>query len=136
VLRAWDVETGQVFEPRELLRGRRLVVLPTRDGRHLALRDTLPSPDELTGPQAVRRNDWRFFHPDKGKMIGSGRFVPGTQEVVVKGERAYYLVAGPLRGPLDGLGVRSQMVQAVELYSGRLVWQRPVAGKAFTPPGR
>jgi hypothetical protein len=134
VLRSWDWLTGKAAEPRELRRGRRLVVLPTLDEKFLCLRDAAPSPDELVASQAGRRFDWSLYSLEEGKIIASVPHVPGTQAVAVVGARAYFLVAGQVPGPIDQPTVRPQGLQAFDLKTGKRAWERPLAGKQLSPP--
>jgi hypothetical protein len=132
VLLTWDRASQTPYPPRELLRGRRLMAQPTLDGKLLCLRDALPRPDDLVAAQA-RRSVWSIFDPT-GRQIAHLPYEPGTESVAVLGSRAYYLVAGPVRGPLDRPTLRPYTVQAVDLDTGKKLWERSLAGKTIVPP--
>jgi hypothetical protein len=132
VLLTWDRASQIPYPPRELLRGNRLLVQPTVDGKLLCLRDTLPRPDEMVASQA-RTSVWSIFAPT-GRLVARVPYEPGTEAIAVLGPRAYYLVASPVRGPLDRPTVRPRRVQAVELETGKKLWERALAGKTLVPP--
>jgi hypothetical protein len=134
MVRAWDWLTGKPASPRELLRGQRLVVQLSLDKGHLWLRDAAPSPEEMVTSEARKGYDWSVFSIAKGEFVGRVPFVPGTQGITVVGRRAYYLVAGPLSGPVDRPRLRDRYLYAVDLKSGKRVWEHEVAGKYLTPP--
>ncbi len=71
VRHAWDRETQKAEEPKELLRGKRLLVRETLDERILCLREASPSPDErasLTPNKSPRW--WWLFSVETDKVIG------------------------------------------------------------------
>ena len=92
-LRSWDLATGTANPPRELLAGRRLNVLPTMDGRFLLLRDA-------DGPESGKAASWSVFSVATGERTARAPFEAGTQAAAVIGSRAYYLLSGPVRGPI------------------------------------
>jgi hypothetical protein len=136
VLRAWDRVTGKPIPEVEVLTGRRLVVLPTLDEAFLLVRDAAPDPGELVSSATDKEKDWYVFPLDALTLRGRVPWVPGTQSALLFAGRAYFLVAGPVTGPLDRPGVRSQSVQAFDLVRGKKLWERPVAGRSITPPSR
>ncbi len=54
--------------------------------------------------------------------------------MVVLGKRVLYLVPGTLRGSLDQPKTPSRTLKAIDLTSGKKLWEHPVAGKLFVPP--
>jgi hypothetical protein len=134
MLRSWDWLSGKADEPRELLRGRRPLVLASLDEQFLFLRDAAPSPDELVASEAERRFDWGVYSLAAGKFVARLPHAAGTQSVLVLNERAYFLVGGAVRGPLDRGGEVTAKLRAVELKSGKLLWERAVAGKNVRLP--
>jgi hypothetical protein len=136
VLYGWDRQTGKPIKKRDLLPGRQPEVLASLDGRFLCLRDTAPPPDELLSSVARQQLNWHVYSLEKNEYVGRIPYTPGANSVLVKGKRAYFVVAGPMRGPLDRPSVRPRSLRAVELATGTTVWERPVAGKALNPPGR
>jgi hypothetical protein len=134
VLLAWDLKTSKPAPPGTLLVGLRPTVLPTLDGRFLCLRDDAPSPDEMMPSLVKRGSDWSIYSLEQGKVVAQARHVPGTQAVSFVDGRAFYLVTGSLRGPLDRPVLRSQSLVAVDTRTGKTLWQHAVAGKLVQPP--
>ncbi len=134
VLWAWGTQSGLPALRQELLRGRRPVVQTTLDGRFLCVRDALPSPDEMVASQVREKGAWSVYTP-LGKPLGHVPYAPGTESLAVLGHRAYCVVAGPVRGPLDRPTQRPRTLRTIDLKSGKLVWERPVAPRPLLPPG-
>jgi hypothetical protein len=134
VLWAWDTASGAPVLTRELLRGRRPVVQTTLDGRCLCLRDALPSPDEMVASQVRANSGWSLYSA-LGRPLGRIPYQPGTEALAVVGPRAYCLVAGPVRGPIDRPTERPRTLRAIDLKSGKTAWERPVAPRPLLPPG-
>lgn len=133
VLRSWDRITGQLLRTETLMKGKRLLVKTTLDELYLFLRDSPPSPDMRRANDAPWHS-WEVFEVATAKRVARISFTPGTEAVSILGMRVYALVGGPLRGPLDRPGVRPRTLQARDLKTGEVVWQRPVAGKVFDVP--
>jgi hypothetical protein len=134
VLWAWGSESGLPALQQELLRGRRLVVQTTLDGRYLCLRDALPSPDEMVASQVRELGAWSVYST-LGKPLGRVPYFAGTESLAVVGSRAYCVVAGPVRGPIDRPTERPRTLRVIDLKSGKLAWERPVAPRPLLPPG-
>ncbi len=133
VLRSWALADGVAGPEKELLAGKRLMAQATVDDRFLCVRDAFPSPDAEPGDARVRFG-WTVYAADSGDRIDRAPFEPGTQAVALIGPRIYYLVAGPVRGPIDKPFVHPRTLKAVDLKSGKTLWERPVEGKPVTPP--
>ncbi|HWG46765.1 MAG TPA: hypothetical protein VN688_28640 [Gemmataceae bacterium] len=132
---SWDRQSDKCSEPKELLRGKRLVVRATLDERFLCLREAHPRPDEkdlLTPSKPV--SWWWLFSVETGELMGRIPAEPGMHAVVVLGKRVLYLMPGSLRGPLDPHTLQPRMLKAIDLTSGKKLWERAVAGKLLTPP--
>lgn len=134
VLWGWASDSGLPVLRSELLRGRRPVVQTTLDGRCLCVRDALPSPDEMVSAQVRENGGWSVYSTF-GKSLGRVPYQPGTESLAVVGHRAYCLVSGPVRGPLDRPTERPRSLRAIDLKSGKAVWERPVAPRPLLPPG-
>lgn len=134
VLWAWGLQSGLPALRQELLRGQRLVVQTTLDGRCLCVRDALPSPDEMVASQTREKGAWAIY-TTLGKPLGHVPYTAGTESLAVLGHRAYCVVAGPVRGRLDRPTQRPRTLRAIDLKSGKLVWERPVAPRPLLPPG-
>ena len=135
VWHAWDRETHKAEPPKELLRGKRLLVRETLDEHILCLREATPSPDEratLTPSKAQRW--WWLYSVDLDKGIGRIPVEPGMHSLAVVGKRAFYLVPGTLRGRLDRPNMQPRTLKAIDLESGKKLWERSVAAKLLAPP--
>jgi hypothetical protein len=133
VLHAWDPITEEAEEPRVLMQGDHLLVRTTLDGRFLYIREKSPRPDEATLTARPRAEYWTLFAPETGQPVGRIPDEPGMHALVVLGPRAYYLVGGMSRGALDRPHVQPRTLQAIDLATGKKLWQRPVAGKLISP---
>ena len=133
-LSLWLWDAGKVSPPRELLTGKRLLALPTVDERLLCLRDASPSPDEGAGPGDRGRYGWSLFFADSGERLAQAPYDAGTEGVAVVGQRAFFLVAGSFKGPIDRPFVRPRGLKAFDLRTGKMLWERPVEGKLCSPP--
>jgi hypothetical protein len=134
VLRTWNERTGKEGPARELLSGSRPVVLADPNGLVLWLRDAAPSPDELgTNDAPGRRYGWTIWSVLDGHLVARVPFLPGTQQATLRGERAYCLVAAPLRGEAGTLTRRSYTLYARDVGSGKTLWQRTLSSKALVP---
>jgi hypothetical protein len=127
VLHSWDRTSGTAKAPREFLTGKRLNVLPTLDDRFLLLRDA-------AGAEATRPAAWSIFAVATGDPAGQAPFEAGTQAAALIGSRGYFLLSGPIRGPIHRGFVHPRLLRAVDLKTGKTLWERPVEGKVVTPP--
>src|SRR5262249_14701010 len=111
-LRSFDAATRQQLAVTELIRGRRLTVLPTVDEQYLRARDG------ASGPGAQADGDappapWSVFPADAGQRVADVPYEPGTTAAAVLGGRAYFLVAGRIDTPLDRPFVVPRSLRAV-----------------------
>jgi hypothetical protein len=135
VLHSWDRQKETEQPPKKLLRGKRLLVRTTLDEQILCLREASPSPeDHLSLTQKKAPNWWWLFSVQTEKPLGRIPDEPGMNTIVVLDKRVFYLVPGSLRGPLDQPNVQPQTLKAIDLSSGKKLWERPVAGKLLAPP--
>jgi hypothetical protein len=134
VLRSWDLETEKPQPSKELLRGKRLLVQPTLDERFVCVRDAGVTPEEKTTPEERRKNGWSVFAVETGELTARVPYEPGTQALTLVGPRAFLLMAGPIKGPIDRPFVHPRSLKAVELKSGKVLWERPIEGKPVAPP--
>jgi hypothetical protein len=129
---SWDAEKTQA--PKELFMGKRVRTLPTLDNRFLCLREAAPSPDQEPGPQESKNYGWSIFAVAGGERIAWIPYEAGTEGVAVAGPRAYGIVAGAFKGPLDKPFIRPRILKAYDLKTGKPLWEHPVEGKACLPP--
>jgi hypothetical protein len=135
VLYSWDPAAAKELPPKELLRGQRLLARVTLDERVLCLREGSPSPEERFSMMPKKSSGyWSLFAVDTGKAMGRIPVEAGTYDIAILGKRVFYLVAGEPRGSLDRGAVQPQTLKAVDLVSGKQLWQRPVAGRSLAPP--
>jgi len=128
----WDAEKTQA--PKELLAGNHLRTLPTLDDRFLWLREVAPNPDQEPGPDERKKYGWSIFSVDGGERVAQVPYEAGTEGVAVVGPRAYCLVAGAFKGPLNKAFVRPRSLKAFDLKTGKPLWEHPVEGKSCLPP--
>jgi hypothetical protein len=134
LLRTWDHAGNPVGTPRELLRGQRLLVQPTVDERFLCIRDASSSPDTRSSDDDRLRFGWTVVSVETGEAVERAPFVPGTQAIALQTPRLYLLVTGLVRGPIDRPFVHPRLLQAIDLKTGKLLWERPVEGRQLLPP--
>ncbi len=134
-LHTWDRHNKKAQEPKVLFKGKRLVVRVTLDERVLCLHEASPSPDER-GSLTPRKSQswWWLFSARTGDTIGHIPDEAGMHALVVLNKRVFYLVPGPLRGRLDQPSMQPLTLKAIDLLSGKKLWERPVAGKLLAPP--
>jgi hypothetical protein len=134
VLHSWDRRQNTEQQPKELLRGKRLLVRATLDEQVLCLREAAPCPDEGASFKQTKPVTWQLFSVQTGELLGRIPDEAGMHTIAVLGQCVFYLVPGTLRGPLDQPNVQPQTLRAVDLRSGKKLWEHPVAGKLITPP--
>jgi len=140
VLHSWDCQKQTAQPAKELLRGKRLLARTTLDEQVLCLREASPSPDESvsfrpTTPERGKEPSWWWlFSAQNGKLLGRIPDEAGMHAIAVLGKRVFYLVPGTLHGSLDRANMQPQTLHAIDLPSGKKLWERPVAGKLIAPP--
>jgi hypothetical protein len=128
----WDAAGDKVGPSKELLAGRRLLALATVDERYLLLRDAAAAGD--AGAEERKAAGWTVFAVDSGERTAQAPYEVGTQAAAVVGPHAFFLTAGPLKAPIDKPFVQPRVLKAVDLSSGKALWERPVKGKPCAPP--
>ena len=130
----WSWDADKIQGPKELFAGKHLRTLLSLDGRFLWLRQAAPSPDQEPGTAERKKYGWSIFAVDGGEFLASIPYEAGTEGAAVIGPRAYCLVAGPLKGPIDKPFVRPRSLRAFDLKTGKPLWQHAVEGKSCLPP--
>jgi hypothetical protein len=137
VLHSVERQSRTEQKPKELLRGKRLLVRPTLDERILCLYEARPSPnpDErgLLMPKKAP-NWWWLFSVQTGELVGRIPDEAGMNSIAVLGKRVFYLAPGTLHGALHQANVQPQILRVIDLSSGKKLWEHPVAGKLMVPP--
>lgn len=127
-LKRWDLETGNPLETVELLRGKALWPQRSVDGGYLFVHQGVVKEQLPPGDYA-----WWVFSLESGKQVGKFPFESVLNNVVVIGSRAYYLVGGPAKfQPVPA--VQPRFLRAIDLMSGKTLWERPVEGEKLLPP--
>ncbi|HZV04464.1 MAG TPA: hypothetical protein VE999_05180 [Gemmataceae bacterium] len=135
VLHTWDRQSEKEQQPKELLRGKRLQVRTTLDERVLCLHESTPGPDEHGSLMPKKKPSfWHLYSVQTGEPLGRIPDEAGMHAIVVLGKRVFYLVPGTLRGPLDQPNEQPQILKAIDLSTGKKLWEHPVAGKLIAPP--
>jgi hypothetical protein len=133
VLRGWDLTSGLEQAPRVLLDGKRLIVRATLNERYLCIRDAVPSPDEKSDERG--RHAWSIFDIRTGDLVARLPYDRGTQAIAILGSRAYCLVAGSVPAARSQPFVNARILKAIDLDTGKLLWERPAEGKRLIPVG-
>ena len=129
-LKRWDVTTAKALETVELLEGKSLWTLISPDGRYICIHQALPKEQLPEGDYA-----WWVFETATGKQIAQFPFEAGSTELTVLGPRAYYMVNGSRKGPpRPGLWETPRVIKAVDLKSGKLLWERNLPPQRMIPP--
>jgi hypothetical protein len=132
MLRMWNEETGKEGKARELLCSNRPIVLPDPNGLYLWLRDAAPSPDEV-GDAPGRKYGWTIWSVLDGHLVARLPFLPGTQQATLIGDRAYCLVTAARKGESGTALRRGYNVCAIDVGTGKTLWQRTLSSKALAP---
>lgn len=136
LLFSWDRNGESNGSPRELIRARQVTLQPTLDQRMISVREVSPSPDPKP-PSAERdRFAWSLINLETGEVVARVAFEPSTLAMTVIGPRLFLMQAGPITGSLSQTFQTSRILKVIDLASGKLLWQRPIAGKAVFPPER
>jgi hypothetical protein len=135
VLHTWDRQNQTELQPKELLRGSRLQVRTTLDEHVLFLRESSPTPDEHDSLMPRKKTIyWHLYSVQTGEALGRIPDEAGMHAIVVLGKRVFYLAPGTIRGPLDQPNEQPQTLKAMDLSTGKKLWEHPVAGKLIAPP--
>jgi outer membrane protein assembly factor BamB len=115
VLKRWDLKTGKAEAPLTLREGRGLFWRLTLDGGHAI----------LTGGA--------LYSLATGKKLAT---LPASVmlSIRVDGSRVYFLTEGPPKRTWGGGELYAMTLKAMELKTGKVVWERPVAGIQIPPP--
>jgi hypothetical protein len=121
VLQRWDLKTGKAEAPLTLREGRNLFWQMTLDGRHVF----------LAPPKSSRNGE--LYSLETGKKVATPP-VSLMQPVSVLGSRMYFLTEGPPKGKGHEVRVIKRVLKAMELKTGKVVWERQVEGVHILPP--
>ena len=124
VLKRWDIATGDALPALTLMERMGLTVQLAHDGAHL-----LVHPTAVTNVAPADHDRYRVFALRTGAKIGEFRAEGGTLYTVIS-TRVYYLVTHPSASAVE----QRRTVRAVELTTGRTVWETPVRPRVDLPP--
>jgi hypothetical protein len=127
VLKRWDLATEKPLDPVVLAEGATYQVVTLPAAGLALVREAaagVPSGDELT---------WTAYGLATGRQTAKFNTEPAAGEFSVIGPRAYYVVQGPHTGPPFG-GVIPRTLHAVDLKTGKRLWERPLEGERLPPP--
>ena len=113
-----------------LLKGKSLWPQVSGDGKYVFVHQALVKEQLPPGDYA-----WWVFSLETGKQIAKLPYDGQLTEASLLGDRLYHLAGGQGR-PVFGGGERvvPRSIKAVDLRSGKLLWERPVEGQRFLPP--
>ena len=128
VLKRWDLTTEKPLDPMILAEGGVYQVV-TQPSAGVALVHALPAPG---GAQPMELA-WTAYALETGKAAGQFTTEPGATDFTVVGPCVFYVVRGPFKGPRFG-GVIPRTLKAVDLKSGKPLWEQPLEGERLPPP--
>lgn len=129
-LKRWDLATGKPLETVSLLKGKSLWPQVSADGKHVFVHQALVKEQLPPGDYA-----WWVFSLETGKQLSKLPYQEALAEATVLGEKVFYLASAPARPPFrGGERVQPRSIKALDLISGKLLWERPVEGQRFLPP--
>ena len=124
VLKRWDLKTEKPLESITLADGAMVQVVALPSAGVALVSDAAPTATEQT---------WTAYSLSTGKETGRYTAETGASDFSVVGPRAYYVVKGQLKGPPFG-GVLPRTLKAVDLKTGKRLWDMPLEGERLPPP--
>jgi hypothetical protein len=129
---AWDPATGKLDPKVQLMQGKELWPQLSEDRRYVFVHQALVKEQLPPGDYA-----WWVFSLETGKQVAKLPFEPGSQGLTVIGPRAYYSVGAQRIGPRPGgpgMFKQSRLLKAVEIATGRQLWQHAIWAPPVLPP--
>jgi hypothetical protein len=129
VLKRWDLKTEKALDPATLAEGGPFLAIPAPAAGVVLVRTTLPPKPGADAPA------WTVYSLETGKPTATFSFDEGTAEATALGPRTYYVVQTPSKGGFNPAGfTQARTLTAVDLKSGKRIWEHPLEGVTFTPP--
>ena len=126
VLKRWRTD-GRTLPDVELFRGEPIVQWPSSDGRHLII-------SQRVAPGEMNEYLWNIYSLETGARVGQLRNHFSRAYFYVDGTRLIHDV-WPFNYRVDGEIVDfKRQVQAVDLATGAVLWQRPLRETAYHGP--
>ncbi|MDQ2732124.1 MAG: hypothetical protein M3Y56_10725 [Armatimonadota bacterium] len=131
-LKSWDLATGKLLSATTLITGRALWPQVTLNGgallvRHAVAKETLPPGEDA----------WSIFSLQTGACLAKLPVSSFSGEVSVLNGRLYTVTSGKPQSFMH-IDFVQQVIQrslrAIDLKTGAVLWERPVAGKLILPP--
>jgi hypothetical protein len=119
-LKRWEQATGKELKDTELLQGKALWPQVTLDGKHLLVHQALVKEELPEGDYA-----WWLFSLESGERIAKVPHVD-LQNPVVFGPRVCFTENKPMK-VLDAGGEQERLLRVMDLKTGKIEWERPVA---------
>jgi hypothetical protein len=127
-LKIFDLATGKEKDTVKLLEGKSLWPQLSLDGRYLFVHQALVKEQLPAGDFA-----WWVFELDTGKQICKLAYVQTTAGMTVVGDHALFLIGQEPRGRPNRMN-QPRSLQAVNLKTGKIVWEHPVEPLVILPP--
>jgi hypothetical protein len=121
VLLRWDLKTGKALEPVVLLLGKELWPRIQPDHRYVFVHQALVKEQLPPGDYA-----WWIFSLETGRQVGKVPFDAAGQEMSVIGPRLYTVVAVAGKRPPGFSATQPRALRAVDLRSGKTLWERAI----------
>ncbi len=128
-LKTWDLSTAKANASVELLEGKSLWVQIAPGSRFVCVHQALVKNQLPDGDYA-----WWVFSLETGERIAKVPFEEGTQTVVVIGPRLFYSINQPRKGPPVRNFDTPRQLKAVDLKTGKVVWEHSIEGQKRLPP--
>jgi hypothetical protein len=125
-LKRWELASGKELKDTELLQGKALWPQVTLDGKHLLVHQALPKEELPEGDYA-----WWVFSLESGERIAKVPHVD-LQNPVVLGQRVCFTANIPMK-ILDAGGEQERRLRVMDLRTGKIEWERPVASIRVLP---
>jgi hypothetical protein len=127
VLKCWELKSGKALDPQTLAEGGPFQTVFVPSAGVALVRNTTAKPESDDAA-------WVVYSLETGKETARFSFDPGTTEATVVGPRAYYVVQGQPKGPPAGAFTLPRTLRAVDLKTGKRLWDHPLEGLDNTPP--
>ncbi len=128
VLKRWDQTTEKPLEPMVLAEGGPFQVVTVPSAGAALVRDVTPTPGP---PPKVYL--WTVYSLTTGKETAHFTAEANAAEFTILGPRAFFTVTGPRKGPPFG-AVLPRTLKAVDLKTGKQLWEMPLEGERLPPP--
>lgn len=101
-----------MYEPAGLIAGQALVTYVTPDGCYLLIHSEMQA-----------QGSWWLFSVVNGAQMAVLPYEEGAKEACILDSHVYYILEN------SAAGVRGSTLKAVDIVSGKLIWQRPLSSQ-------